>query len=35
MDENEFNIKEKIFIFILITIFLSILILELLHIDYI
>ena len=35
MDENGFNIKEKIFIFILITIFLSLLILEILHINYI
>lgn len=35
MDENGFNIKEKIFIFILITIFLSLLILELFHIKYI
>lgn len=32
MDENGFNIKEKIFIFILIIMFLSILILELLYI---
>ena len=32
MDENGFNIKEKIFIFILIIIFLSLLILELLYI---
>lgn len=35
MDENGFNIKEKIFIFILIIIFLSLLILEILHINYI